>query len=132
MARPNPPRHQDGERGNDHYPPREGQRRIADALQTFAGDYKASEAEATKHNRKIRRWTRAATIGAWIYTLITVGILVFSILGVREAGRAADAATNQAQTSADTEERQLRPYLFVQPGAWSGSLSAETGGTITA
>jgi hypothetical protein len=62
-----------------HNTPDNEQDRVANALNAYARDQQAYQAYTAKHNRKIRRWTRAATIGAIIYTLITAFILVTSV-----------------------------------------------------
>jgi hypothetical protein len=38
----------------------------------------------------------------------------------------------QGWVAHDTEERQLRPYVSVEPGDWTGNLNAAEGGTVTA
>jgi hypothetical protein len=86
-------------------------RRVADALYAYTRQREAAEAKNSKHDRKIRWWTRRQTIGAWIYTAITALIFVAGILSIQEARRASDAASKQASISEDTEERQLRAYI---------------------
>jgi hypothetical protein len=91
---------------------------VAVTLDSYAGDRKAADDQTAEHNGKIHWWTRAGTIGSWIYTFITALVLIASIRSIQEARRAthyaskaAEAATKQAIVAADTEKRQLRAYV---------------------
>ena len=115
-----PPPDQRTPRSGGDNPTAEQINRVAATFEAYASQGEATQAKTTKHNRKIRRWTRAATIGALVYTLITATILITTIRSIQEtqrathiASRAADAATAQAKISEDTEKRQLRAYVFV-------------------
>ena len=77
---------------------------IASAIRAFAEQQKAEQHENTTHNRKILFWARAATIGAWAYTIFTVFILVVAAKAFLETRRTANIAD-------DTEKRQLRAYV---------------------
>jgi hypothetical protein len=109
----NPPPDQHASRNGGDYPSAEQIERMASAFEAYARSEETASGRQTKHNRKIRRWTRVATFGAIAYTLITAGILVLTIRSVQEAGRAADAASRQANISSDTAKKQLRAYVFV-------------------
>jgi hypothetical protein len=63
---------------------------MATAFEAYTREQKAANAKAEKHNRKIRRWTRAATVGAILYTFVSGLIFVLTIRGVHEASRQAD------------------------------------------
>jgi hypothetical protein len=112
--------------------------RVAGALETYTREQKATEARNAKHNRKILRWSRAATVGAIAYTLITACFLAATVRGIQEArrathaaSRAADAATRQAEISGDTEKRQLRAYVYVSPGPIKNFGTGNPEGNVT-
>ena len=72
-----PPKNQQQSSGDSGNPPSaKEQRRIADTFQAYARNNKTHADKDGKHNRKIRRWARAGTIGAWIYTFVTTLIFV--------------------------------------------------------
>jgi hypothetical protein len=115
-----PPPHQGASGSGGDHPTTEQINRVASAFESYTGQQKATDAKSAKHDRKIRRWTRAATAGALAYTLITTFVLIASIRSIQETRRAthyasvaAQAATAQAKTSEDTEKRQLRAYVGV-------------------
>jgi hypothetical protein len=94
---------------------------MATALQTYASNNKTSDAKTAKHNEKIRRWTRGATIIAVIYTVVTSGVLISSIRSIQEtrrgthyASKAANAAVEQVDISRQNFRTDLRPYLFIE------------------
>jgi len=65
-------------------------------------------------------WQRRSASANLIYTGLTLLIffgsivsVALSISAVKQAGRAADAASRQAEIAADTEIRQLRAYIYV-------------------
>jgi hypothetical protein len=99
---------------------------VAAAFECYTAQSKADHGKTSKHNRKVRRWTRFASIITLLYFLATVAIFIASIRSIQEAGRAthyaskaAIAATDQATTAADMERRQLRAYV----GAADASIS---------
>jgi hypothetical protein len=110
---PNPPLDQYILRSGETNSAADQLNRIADAIKAYTDQRDAAKAKNSKHNRKIHKWGRVTTIGALVYTLITAFIFIATIRSIQEAGRAADAATAQAKTAADTEKRQLRAYVFV-------------------
>jgi hypothetical protein len=141
----NPPPHQGTPRDDSNNPAAEQIKRVTDTFDSYARHREAAEAKNSKHNRKIRWWTRRATIGAWIYTAITALIFVVTIRSIQEArrathaaSRAADAASRQADISADTEKRQLRAFVvasavgslenFVRDGAPRSTVTFENVG----
>jgi hypothetical protein len=112
-----PPDERPGRHHSDN-PTAEEIHRVAAALDAYTTRHEAAEAKTTKHNRKVRRWSRGATVVALVYTVVTTGVLIASIRSIQEtrrathyASKAASAATRQADISADTEQRQLRAYL---------------------
>ena len=118
-----PPPDQRPPRPSSDNPAADHVNRVAAAFETYSSNQKAADAKHAKHNRKIRRWTRVATVGAIVYTLVTGAILIATIRSIHEArravrtaSRAADAATRQAEIAEDTEKRQLRPYVGTIPG----------------
>jgi hypothetical protein len=74
-----PPISDDGPRIDGHKPPTDEHERVSAALHAYAANQKADQAKKTTHDRKIRRWTRAATLGTYVYTVITAFILGVSI-----------------------------------------------------
>jgi hypothetical protein len=119
----NPPPDQRAHADNGNNPAAEQTKRVADTFECYTRQDEAAQAKAGKHNRKIRRWTRFASLVALAYFLATVAILVATIRSIQEARRAthaaknaADAATQQTQIAEETEIRSLRPYLNVIPG----------------
>src|ERR1700733_13034251 len=58
--------------------------RMAAAFETYTRDNETAYAKTTKHNRKVRWWTRFATIAGLAYTIITALILIASIRGIQE------------------------------------------------
>lgn len=105
------PSDQSAPRSNANNQASEQIHRVANTFEAYTCDQKAADAKNAKNNRKIRRWTRAATVGAIAYTIISAFILIITIRSVYEAGRAADAASRQANISNDTEWKQLRAYV---------------------
>jgi hypothetical protein len=78
---------------------------------------------AHKNDGEHLKWNRRTAIAAIFYAGLTgllLGAAGFSIYqtwnAIGEATRAADAATRQADISDDTEKRQLRAYMGVNPG----------------
>jgi hypothetical protein len=114
----NPPPHQVGQRSGTNNPTAEQINRMATAFETYTRQNETAEAKTTKHNRKIRWWTRFASVVALAYFFATLAILIVSIRSIQEArratlvaNRAANIASRQADISADTEKRQLRAYV---------------------
>lgn len=89
---------------NGDHPSAKALHEIARAIHAFAGQHKAEQDKNIKNNRKLRRWTRAATIGTWVYTIFTFFIIIVAIKAFLETRRAANIAD-------DAEKRQLRAYV---------------------
>jgi hypothetical protein len=99
------------------------ERQIAGAINSLHRDYNAAQKKARENDEEHIKWNRRTAKAAICYSVLTgllLGAAGFSVYqawsAIGEASRAADAATNQANVAADTEERQLRAYLYVLPG----------------
>ncbi|MGO8868767.1 MAG: hypothetical protein ACLQME_19950 [Alphaproteobacteria bacterium] len=97
-----PPTQNSQATGDEDHTPAEEQNRMAHSFDTYARRREASDAKQAKHNRKIRRWTRAATIGALIYTAVTGAILLYGI--------------RSFNLNSETARHQLRAYVFLKSG----------------
>ena len=106
-----PPPDQRTPRSGGYDPTAEQIKRVAATFEAYVSQNQTGHAQTTKHNRKIRRWTRFATIGAVAYTLITASILVATIRSIQEARRATHAATAQAEIARDSEIVSNRAYV---------------------
>src|SRR5580658_1479185 len=73
---------------------------VADLIQEFRSfltKYDAALDENRNHNHGVFTWTRRAAIGVFLYTALTLGIVVIALC--------------QFHISRDTEQRQLRAYI---------------------
>jgi hypothetical protein len=116
--------HGQSSRGNDRDRRTAEEHQIAGAINSLHRDYNAAQQQRKEEGGEHLKWYRRTALTAFGYTIVTgflLGAAVFSIYqtwnAIDAANRAADAATSQANTSNDTEKRQLRAYVGVQPGA---------------
>lgn len=99
-------------------------RNIARAINSLDRDYNAAQHQRSESDKRHLEWTRRSSLSAIAYTIFTVcllGVSLYSAFQARDAiyaaNRAAAAANSQANTSEDTEKRQLRAYVGVIPGS---------------
>jgi hypothetical protein len=99
---------------------------LTQEFRSFVAEYKAAHDENRDHNESVHTWTRRAAFGVFIYTALTLGIVVIALC--------------QLQTSRDAEQRQLRAYIgafpeeIIQPtvDAWALQIIAHNYGQTPA
>ncbi|MGJ5009283.1 hypothetical protein ACQR05_16040 [Bradyrhizobium oligotrophicum] len=80
--------------------PSTSQNEIIAAITSFAERYEALQQERSEHEHSIFLWTRGATIGVGIYTLLTLGAVTLTYCALR--------------TSQQANEIQTRPYIKIE------------------
>jgi hypothetical protein len=91
-----PPPHQRAAASERDNPTAEQIKRVATAFEAYTSQNETAQAKTSKHNRKVRWWTRFASIVALAYSVITATILLATILSIHETRRATRAANRAA------------------------------------
>jgi hypothetical protein len=87
---------------------------LVNAIQSLELQYRSAQQDRAEHDQKTLRWTRIAGFGVWFYSFLTLVIVGAAIYSAIQAQISAGATRSAANTSADSEIRQLRAYLYVR------------------
>jgi hypothetical protein len=83
---------------------------IVAAINSLGEKYEASQKDRPEHDKETLKWAKRAGIGVGIYTLLTLGIVLIGYCALR-------TAQDQVIISRDTEQRDLRAYVFLDTQA---------------
>src|ERR1700730_16269933 len=90
------------------------------AIDSLTEQYKASQQERTEHDNKVFLWTKRATIGVGIYTLLTLGGVVLTYCALNSSRDSVNAAIK-------ANEIILRPYIkiILEPSTFNIRISPD-------